>query len=127
MVFGTFDLLHPGHLFMLNKAKKLGYYLIVIIARDKTVTEIKGKQPVNSELKRLRNIKKLGLANFVKLGNIGANKYSAITKFKPNIVALGYDQKNFTNQLIKNFPKTKIVRLKSYKPHIYKSSKLNKK
>ena len=34
MTFGTFDLAHPGHIFYLNEAKKLGDKLITVIARD---------------------------------------------------------------------------------------------
>jgi len=35
MVFGTFDIFHPGHRSFLNQAKKYGNYLIVVVARDK--------------------------------------------------------------------------------------------
>jgi FAD synthetase len=41
MTFGTFDLLHPGHLHYLSEAKKLGDYLITIVARDATVERLK--------------------------------------------------------------------------------------
>ncbi|HLC71304.1 MAG TPA: adenylyltransferase/cytidyltransferase family protein, partial [Candidatus Nanoarchaeia archaeon] len=34
MCFGTFDILHPGHLHYLQQAKKYGDYLMVVIARD---------------------------------------------------------------------------------------------
>ena len=48
MAFGTFDLLHPGHINFLNQAKKHGQ-LIIVIARDKTVKEVKGKLPQHKE------------------------------------------------------------------------------
>ncbi|HEY4500387.1 MAG TPA: adenylyltransferase/cytidyltransferase family protein, partial [Candidatus Paceibacterota bacterium] len=44
MVFGTFDILHPGHLYFLRAAKKLGDYLIVSLARDVNVRKIKGRK-----------------------------------------------------------------------------------
>jgi D-glycero-beta-D-manno-heptose 1-phosphate adenylyltransferase len=40
--YGVFDLLHPGHIILLNKAKALGDYLIVGIVSDKAVKELKG-------------------------------------------------------------------------------------
>jgi len=126
MAFGTFDILHPGHINFLHQAKKYGS-LIVVIARDKTVREVKGKMPKYSEKERLGAIKGLNLTHKVVLGSL-KDKYAAIKKYKPDIVTLGYDQKFFIDQLdneIKKLKlKTKIIRLKSYKPKIYKSSKL---
>ena len=34
---GTFDILHPGHLFYLEESKKLGDELWVIVARERNV------------------------------------------------------------------------------------------
>lgn len=41
MTFGTFDVFHPGHLYYLREAKKLGNYLVTVVARDETVLNIK--------------------------------------------------------------------------------------
>ena len=91
MAFGTFDLLHPGHINFLSQAKKHGE-LIVIIARDRTVKKIKGKLPLHNEKQRLGAVKSLKLASKVILGSL-IDKYAAIKKYKPDIIALGYDQK----------------------------------
>ena len=49
-VNGTFDILHPGHVQLLNYARGLGDNLIVAIDSDRRVRELKGKdRPVNSE------------------------------------------------------------------------------
>ena len=60
-VNGTFDILHPGHVQLLNYAQGLGDYLIVAIDSDRRVRELKGKdRPVNSESDRklmLENIR----------------------------------------------------------------------
>jgi len=126
MAFGTFDILHPGHINFLKQAKKYGN-LIVVIARDKTVKEVKGKLSKYGEKERLKAILSLNLTHKVILGSL-KDKYAAIKKYKPDVISLGYDQKHFTEQLeikLKELNlKTKIVRLKSYKPEIYKSSKL---
>ena len=127
ITFGTFDIFHPGHISYLRQAKKLGDCLIVIIARDKTVMQIKKQETRNKELKRLKIIKSSGLANEVVLGNL-RDKYAVIRKYKPDVIALGYDQKSFSEGLkkkLKEFKlKTKIIRLKAYKPKIFKSSKM---
>lgn len=126
MVFGTFDIFHKGHKNFLQQARRYGDYLIVVVARDKTVAKIKNKLPQNNERARLQAIVKTGLADKVVLGNI-KDKYKVIKKFKPDIICLGYDQKAFTEKLegkLQEFvlSKTKIVRLKSYKAEEYKSS-----
>lgn len=122
MVFGTFDLLHPGHINFLNQARKYGN-LIIVIARDNTVKQIKGKLPRRNEKQRLKAVLGLNLANKVVLGSLN-DKYAAIKKYQPDIIALGYDQNHFIDGL-KDL-KIKIRRLKSYRPKKYKSSLISK-
>ena len=116
MVFGTFDVLHKGHLSYFKQARKYGEYLIAVVARDKTVKEIKGRKPRNNEKKRLKEVKKH--VDKAVLGYI-RDKQKVIKKYKPDVVCLGYDQRNFIKGL------KKFKRLKPYKPHKYKSSKLH--
>lgn len=126
MVFGTFDILHPGHLFLLNEAKKMGDSLTVIIARDLTVQTVKNITSQNDEQTRLKNLHDLNIADKVILGNPG-DKYEVIRNENPDVIALGYDQTAFTEDLQKQFPDIKIVRLNPYKEDIYKSSKFRDK
>ena len=59
MVFGTFDLIHKGHLYFLRQAKKQGgksAQLVVSIARDINVKKIKRAKPVFNEKQRLANV-----------------------------------------------------------------------
>lgn len=127
MVFGTFDIVHPGHISFFKQAKKYGDYLIVVVGRDKTVKKIKGRTPKHSEKIRLKKIKKVELIDKVILGYLG-NPYKIIQKYKPDIICLGYDQNSFVGELpdaLKKYKiKSKILRLKPFKPEIYKSSKL---
>lgn len=126
MVFGTFDILHKGHLHLFKQAKIFGDYLIVVISRDKTINEVKGKPPLHDEKIRLKNIQKLNVADQVMLGGL-KDKHDIIRMIHPDIICLGYDQKFFTNNLSALFPKIKIVRLKPYKPNVYKTSFIKKK
>lgn len=60
-VNGTFDILHTGHILLLNFAKQQGNFLTVAIDSDERVRQLKGeKRPINSELERsimLANLK----------------------------------------------------------------------
>jgi FAD synthetase len=127
LVFGVFDVLHPGHKWFLRQAKKLSQKLYVIVARDKNVDKQKLHKPQQTEKVRLKNIRALPCVTHAQLGALDLKKrYNAIIKINPTIICLGYDQKYLTKNLkadLKNFGlKTKIIRLKAFKPHLYKSS-----
>jgi len=87
------------------------------------VLKIKKKKPNLGERKRLNDIKKVKLVKKAVLGQI-KDPYRVIKTHNPDIICLGYDQRSFTTNLKKKFPRIKIIRLKAYKPNIYKSSKL---
>jgi len=129
MVFGTFDYLHAGHENLFIQARSLGDEIIAIIARDKTVRNIKGEIPDHSEKERLANLKNTGWAEMVYLGN-AKDKTKVIKEYRPDIIALGYDQFAFTYRLEKFLMDikldAKIIRLKPYRPDMYKSSIIKK-
>jgi len=131
MVFGTFDGVHLGHLNFFKQAKGLASksFLIASIARDNNVKKIKGEKPEFKEAKRLKLIKETRLADKVILASKG-NYLSNILKEKPEIIALGYDQKAYVRELKKDLKNKgiliKIIRLKPYKEHIYKNHLLKR-
>lgn len=125
IAFGTFDLIHPGHVHLLKEAKEYGDFLVVVVARDGTVCEVKGKLPTNKEDERVKNVEKLNIADKVMLGCLD-DKYKAIADEKPDIIALGYDQKVFVGKLTDVIDdNVQIVRIAPYMPDLYKSSKLS--
>lgn len=65
MTFGTFDLFHPGHKYYLSEAHKEGDYLITVIARDETVSDLKGKSTRESEEIRKKKVIESGLSDEV--------------------------------------------------------------
>ena len=126
MVFGTFDGLHQGHLDFFRQAKKLSKrsFLIASISRDKNVYKIKKVRPILSEKQRAILTKKCKLVNRVVLAGI-KNHLPHILKERPDIIALGYDQRNYTKSLKKDLKNkglvVNIVRLKPYKKHTFKN------
>jgi FAD synthetase len=129
MVFGTFDYLHAGHENLFIQAKEHGTHIVAIIARDRTVKTIKSHLPDHNEKERLKNLEATGWADKVVLGN-QKDKTKVIRDFKPHTIALGYDQFAFTYALEKHLIDikldSKIVRLKPYRPDMYKSSIVKK-
>jgi len=124
MVFGTFDGLHSGHLSLFKQTKSYGDYLIVVVARDKTVKKIKNRLPKKNEAERLKELLQCQLVNEARLG-YEDNPYRIIREIKPDVICLGYDQKAFTEDLPEKLKKmklaTKIYRMKPYQPEKYHS------
>lgn len=125
MVFGTFDYLHAGHENMFAQAHEFGTEIIAVVARDKTVNSIKGALPDHNEKQRIENLKETSWADKVILGD-QKDRMKSIKIYRPDIIALGYDQFVFTygiEKLIIDMKlNTKIERLKPYRPNMYKSS-----
>ena len=127
MCFGSFDVLHPGHLFYLREAKKFGDTLIVVVARDSTIKKIKGQDTKYNERQRIEHVRDLPVVDKAVLG-YEADPYEIIEEINPDIICLGYDQDSYAENLKEEMKKRemnpKIYRLKPYKEHVYKSSKL---
>lgn len=129
MCAGTFDAIHPGHLFYLSEAKKYGDKLIVVVARDDTSKAFKGKKPEHNERERLESVRMLKIVDKAVLGHQG-NIFDIIEEIKPDVICLGYDQKvqkqQLEDELKKRGIKAEVIRVDAYMPYIYKSSKLRK-
>lgn len=125
MVYGTFDVLHPGHIDFLRQAKKLGSFLVVSVSRDLNAKKFKGRAPVFGEHERLAVIESIRYVDKAVLGD----KYYYLKhtlKERPDIIALGYDQRAYEKHLKadvkKGKLKTKIIRLKPYRSKRFKST-----
>ena len=92
VVNGTFDVLHPGHLALLNYAKSLGDVLIVAIDSDSRVSELKGPQrPINPQHERKLLLENLRAVDQVVIFNSPDELISIIKEC--NIMVKGSDYK----------------------------------
>jgi cytidyltransferase-like protein len=130
MIFGTFDMIHAGHEDLFRQARALADdpYLVVSIARDISVKRIKGAVPRHSEVERLAAVEAHPLVDQALLGD-SSGYIDHIKKVAPEIIALGYDQDGeYVDDLEHDLRAaglvTRIVRLTSYKPEEFKTSKL---
>jgi D-beta-D-heptose 7-phosphate kinase/D-beta-D-heptose 1-phosphate adenosyltransferase len=94
-VNGTFDLLHKGHLELLNFAKSYGDYLIVAIDTDERVREKKGlTRPIYNQDDRKFFLNMLKPVNQVELFSSDEELEKLIKGFNPDIMIVGSDWKN---------------------------------
>lgn len=93
-VNGTFDILHRGHLEMINWAKSLGDYLIIGIDSDSRVKQLKGEsRPINSVEDRKFMLLNLKSVDEVKVFDSDLELKQMIQSIKPDIMVVGSDWK----------------------------------
>jgi FAD synthetase len=109
---GTFDLLHPGHVYFLAQARALGDELFVIVARDSNVTH--KPKPIIPEEQRLEMVNALKMVDKAILGSEN-DMFEPLKQIRPDIITLGYDQ-NFDIEFLekeltkRGFP-AKVIRV----------------
>ena len=120
MATGTFDIIHPGHVFFLEEAKKLGgkdARLVVVVARDFTV-RAKKRVPIVDEKQRLEVVRMLKPVDKAYLGS-ETDMFEIVHKINPDIIAIGPDQdfniKELEHELRKRGLKCEVKRVKKYK------------
>jgi FAD synthetase len=132
---GAFDLLHLGHVKFLEEAKKAGgedAELIVIIARDSTVEENKGRKPIISENQRRALVESLKVVDEAVLGFEKFDLGDVIERVKPDVIALGYDQadieKSVKEYVDKHRLSIKVIRIGKFEEdELDSSSKIRQK
>ena len=118
---GVFDLLHLGHVKFLQEAKKAGgkkAKLFVIVAKDRTVEKIKGRKPIIPENQRCMLINSLKVVDKAILGYEKFDIAEVITKIKPDLIVLGYDQvdmeKNVKEYCLNNATNIEIIKIRKF-------------
>lgn len=91
ITYGTYDLLHQGHINLLKRAKALGDYLIVGVTNDNFDRE-RGKLNVrNNVLERVEAVKATGLADKIIIEDYVGQKIDDIQKYDIDVFAIGSD------------------------------------
>lgn len=91
ITYGTYDLLHQGHINLLKRAKELGDYLIVGVTND-SFDRDRGKLNVrNNVLERVEAIKATGYADKIVIEDYLGQKIDDIQKYDVDIFAIGDD------------------------------------
>jgi FAD synthetase len=123
---GRFDLIHKAHIRYLEKAKAAGgrgTKLIVVVARDKLIKRETGSNPVFDENSRLYMIRHLKPVDRAVLGpsttDLKGGIMKILLKLKPDVIALGYDQKWIYSQAKEvmremEWKRTKLVRIRRF-------------
>ena len=94
---GTFDILHPGHIALLNTAKSHGDYLVVAIDSDRRVQELKGiSRPVNNQNTRRIMLSNLKAVDLVEIFDTDEELMNIIKTYSPSIRFKGSDWKDQT-------------------------------
>lgn len=120
LVFGTFDVLHPGHRFVIEEALKRGE-VTVVVARDTTVRQIKKRSPRQSECERSQVLQEAFPSIIVMLGD-SSDYRVPIAAVAPDLILLGYDQSFPPGVSDADFP-CPVERLPAFEPEKWKSSK----
>lgn len=91
ITYGTYDLLHQGHINLLRRAKELGDFLIVGVTSD-SFDRGRGKLNVrNNVLERVEAVKATGYADEVIIEDYLGQKIDDIQKYDVDIFAIGSD------------------------------------
>jgi len=91
ITFGTFDVLHVGHLNLLERAAKLGERLIVGVSTDALNISKKGRHPVYAEDERVRLVQALRCVDEVFLEHSLEEKLEYVREYRADILVMGDD------------------------------------
>lgn len=130
MAGGSFDIIHPGHIETLEKARALGDCLVVSVARDATFERNKKRKPLHDETLRQKLVSSLRVVDLAVLGS-EVDIFDTVLLLKPDIIALGYDQSHNESSIQAEMGRrslnVRIVRLQSSIPNIKTTAILNDK
>lgn len=96
LTYGTFDLLHYGHIRLLKRAKELGDYLIVAASTDE-FNAIKGKKSYHNYETRKEMLESIRYVDLVIPENTWEQKIQDVKEYKIDVVVMGSDWKGNEN------------------------------
>lgn len=109
---GCFDILHPGHLKILNQASQKGDVLVVGLNSDSSIRKIKGpKRPILNQKARANLLATMIPVDYVVIFN-ETTPYNLIKRIKPDILVKGGDWQK--DKIVGNELVRKVYRIKLY-------------
>jgi D-beta-D-heptose 7-phosphate kinase/D-beta-D-heptose 1-phosphate adenosyltransferase len=94
-VNGCFDILHVGHISLLNHARSLGDYLLVAIDADSRVRESKGTdRPINNQATRSIVLQNLKSVDRVEIFHSDQELIDIVQNYLPDVMVVGSDWRN---------------------------------
>ncbi len=109
LTYGTFDLLHFGHIEILRRAKALGDYLIVALSTDE-FNEIKNKKAYHNFETRKKMLEAIRYVDLVIPENSWDQKRNDVLEYKVDIVVMGSDwEKNEKFECLKDICEVKYL------------------
>ena len=109
MVNGTFDVLHPGHVALLNTARSYGDHLIVAIDTDRRVRELKGEdRPINNQNDRRIMLSALKAVDIVEFFDSTEDLVKLMERYQPDVYVKGSDWKHDTQSTAHQYCKEVI-------------------
>lgn len=99
ITYGTYDLLHYGHIKLLERAKSLGDYLIVGVTAD-DFDKTRGKINVQQSLmERVEAVRSTGIADEIIIEEYEGQKIDDIQKYDVDIFTVGSDWRGYFDYL----------------------------
>ena len=95
VVNGTFDILHAGHIRLLNTARSMGDQLLVCIDSDRRVSALKGhSRPINTQSDRKELLLNIKAVDQVEVFDTDEELIAILKKYNPDIMVKGSDWKD---------------------------------
>ena len=95
ITYGTFDVLHQGHINLLRRAKELGDYLIVGVTTDNFDMERGKLNTRDSVMKRVQAVKETGYADEVIIEEYKGQKIDDVLRYDVDVFAIGSDWEGY--------------------------------
>jgi len=122
MVFGVFDIFHPGHIYFLTEASTRCEHLTVVVARSEVVELLKKRVPRNLLEDRIEKIRAHNSNYNVIEGDETLGEWAVLRDNPSDIIFLGYDQQGIARELDRIGVEYEFI--ESHHPDKYKSSLL---
>jgi cytidyltransferase-like protein len=129
LIFGAFDGVHDGHRDLFRQARLRGDYLIVAVAPDNIVQQLKHRLPKLGLAERVENVAREPGVDEAIAGDELLGSYNVVKSRTPDVIALGYDQKDLQEDLEARKDEfgfdVEIVVLEPYQPEQFHNSLLD--